>query len=171
MKEINEQYRKLLKELTDTCFTQERLLKDIALVEKVTKEPLAREARAVKARKEGAGGFGFGAPGGVFGNSMPPRKFIDERIESVAAQLSGKSKGFVPAAGFGFGPPQGGPPPRPGEVMPRPLQDQLKLTDAQKKKFAELQKETDRKVEELLTEEQKALLKKLRGNPPGGGRP
>jgi spore coat protein H len=186
MKEVNAKYRKLLADLTDTCFTKGRLLKDIEAIEKVTKEPLARETAAVKKRKEAQGGFGFGPPGGVFGASMPPRKFIAQRTESVAAQLAGKSKGYVPPAGFGFGPPGGfggppggfggppggfggppggfgGPQPRPGDVMPAPLQNQLRLTDEQKKKFAELQKEVDRKVEELLTDEQKAMLKRLRG--------
>jgi spore coat protein CotH len=185
MKDVNAKYRTLLKELTTTCFTKERLLKDLSAIEKVTKEPLAREARAVRARKEAPGGFGFGPPGGVFGQSLPPRRFIEKRTESVAAQLAGKSKGYVPPAGFGFGPPGGfggppggfgfGPPPQPGEVMPRPLQDRLKLTAEQRKKFAELQQEVDRKVREILTDEQKAELQKLRrarpAGPPGGGRP
>jgi spore coat protein CotH len=164
MKEVNEKYRKLVKELAETSFRKERLLKDLTVVEKVTKEPLARETRAARARKEAVGGFG--PFGGAFGQSMPPRKFFEKRTESVAAQLAGKSKGFVPPAGFGFGPPPA--PPRPGEVMPRQWQDQLKLSPEQRKKFAELQKETDRKVEQLLTDEQKALLRKLRDNRPGG---
>jgi spore coat protein CotH len=185
MKEVNAKYRKLLEELTKTCFNRERLLKDLDAIETVTKEPLAREVKVVRARKEGAGGFGFGAPGGVFGRSLPPRRFIERRTELVAAQLAGKNKGYVPPAGFGFGPPGGfggppggfggppggfgfGPQPQPGEVMPRPLQDRLKLTAEQRKKFAELQKEIDRKVLDLLTDEQKAELKKLRGARPGG---
>ncbi len=180
MKEVNEKYRKLLGELTAGCFTKERLLADLAAIEKVTKEPLEREAKAARARKEGAAAFGFGMPA-VFGASLPPKRFFEKRTESVAAQLAGKSKGFVPPAGFGFGLPGGfrgppggfGAPPRQGEVMPRQLQDQLKLTPEQRRKFAELQKEIDRKVEELLTDEQKALLKKLHSARPGGppGRP
>jgi spore coat protein CotH len=170
IKDVKEKYWKLLGELTATCFTRQRLLRDVAAIEKATKEPLAREARAVQARKEGPGGFGFGPPGGVFGGSMPPRTFVEKRTESVAAQLAGKRKGYVPPAGFGFGPPAGfgGPPPQPGQVMPRPLQDQLKLTAAQRKKFAELQKQVDRKVQEILTVEQRALLERLRNNRPGG---
>jgi len=41
--------------------------------------------------------------------------------------------------------------PRPGEILPPPLVDQLRLTDEQKKKFEQLQKETDEKLEKLLT--------------------
>src|SRR5262249_7647488 len=162
-------------------------LKDLDAIEKVIKEPLAREAAAVKARKEGAaGGFGFGGPpGGAFGGALPPRKVIEKRVESVAAQLAGQSKGYGPPAGVRLGAPGGGfggPPgggfggpawPQPGEIMPRALQEQLKLTPAQRKRLEELQKEVDRKVEAILTDEQKALLKKLRSRPggPGGGPP
>jgi hypothetical protein len=175
VKEINERYRKLVKELTDTCFTKERLLKDLDAIEKVVKEPLAKEAKAAKARKETAGGFG--PPGGEFGSSVPPRMFIVKRTESVAAQLAGKTNGYVPPTGFGFGPVAdfGGPPPQPGEIMPRPLQDALRLSPEQRKKFAELQKEIDRKVQEILTDEQKAQLERMRrirpGMPPVPGRP
>ena len=70
---------------------------------------MAREAKAVAARKEArGGGFGMGFGGGQFGQSMPPRKFIEKRTESVAAQLAGKSTGFEPKP-FGFGRPGGGP--------------------------------------------------------------
>lgn len=57
-------------------------------------------------RKEATGGFG--PPGG--GAPQPPdlRTFAQKRTASVAAQLAGTSKGYVPA-GFGFGrPPAGG---------------------------------------------------------------
>jgi spore coat protein CotH len=173
-KDVREKYLGVVKELTAGPFTRERLLKELEAVEKAVKDPLAREAKAVQARKEGAGGFGPGS--GVFGASLPPRRFIERRTESVAAQLAGKSKGYVPPAGFAFGPggPGGGfggppgPPPQQGAIMPRPLQDQLGLTEAQRKRFAELQKEVDRKVKEILTEEQRAMLKQLREGRPGG---
>jgi hypothetical protein len=173
MKEVNERYRKLLGEMAATCYSRERLLGDLDAVEKAIREPLAREARSARARKEGPGGFGFGPGGAVFGASLPPRRFVERRTASVAAQLAGKSKGYVPPADFGFGPPAGfaAPPARPGEVMPRQLQDQLGLSDEQRKKFAELQKEIDRKVQEILTEEQKARLEQLRRAGRGGGPP
>ena len=109
IKEVNEQYRKLLKELAGTCFARERLLKDIDAMEKATKEILAREKKAVEARKEGAGGFR--PPGGPGGSSPSLQVFVEKRTESVAAQLAGKSKGYIPPTGFG---PGGG---RPGKSL------------------------------------------------------
>ncbi|MBX3397652.1 MAG: CotH kinase family protein [Gemmataceae bacterium] len=69
--------------------------------------------------------------------------------------------------------------PRPGEVMPEPLQDMLRLTEKQKKELAAIQKETDEALEKLLTPEQRKQLKEMRdnvlrpgfGGPPGGGFP
>jgi spore coat protein H len=106
IREINEKYRKVLKELSTTCFSKERLLKDVEALEQAIKEPLARDKKAAEARKEG-GRVGFG-PG--FGRSLDTRTFVDKRTASVVAQLEGKSKGYVPSMGFGpFGP--GGPNP------------------------------------------------------------
>jgi spore coat protein CotH len=182
IKDVGDRYREVLRELTTTCFTRKRMGEDLDAIEKAVKEPQALEARAVRARREGGAGFGFGMPG-QFGQSVPPRMFIEKRPEAVAAQLAGKSKGFVPRSfGFGFGGPP--PVPPPGQVMPAPLQDALGLTADQKQKVAELQKEIDRKIEEILTDDQKARLKRLRearpggpgfgpfpGGPPGPGRP
>src|SRR5262249_7180055 len=42
VKEVNEQYRQLLGKLSTTCFTKERLLKDVEAVEQATKEVRAR---------------------------------------------------------------------------------------------------------------------------------
>lgn len=162
MAEVREQYRKILRDLAATSFTKERLLKDLDAVEQAIKGPLAREAETGEKRQETPGRFGFGPGGGVFGRSMPPRKFVELRTASVASQLAGKSEGYVPPAGFGFSPPQ------PGAIMPEPLQNQLKLTPEQRKRFAELQKEVDGKIQEILTDEQKAQLKRMRApRPPG----
>ncbi len=109
MKDVKEQYQKLLKELATTCFTKEKLLQDIEAIEKATKDILAREKKATDARKEGAGGFGPPG-GGMFGRSTDLRTFVAKRTESILAQLDGKSKGYVPTMGFGpggFGPPGG----------------------------------------------------------------
>jgi spore coat protein CotH len=92
----------------------------------------------------GFGGPGFGGPGG-FG---PP--------------------GFGPPGGFG---PFGMRPPTPGEVLPSPLQDMLQLTDEQKRKLAELQKEVEKQLDKLLSNEQRAQLKKLREGGSIGGFP
>jgi hypothetical protein len=59
-------------------------------------------------------------------------------------------------------------PPRPGEVLPDPLRTALRLTEDQRKKFDELQREIDGKVEQLLTEEQRAMLRRIREGQPGG---
>jgi spore coat protein H len=168
--EMSERYQKILKELADNAFAKDKVLAELTTLEKVVKDPLARETKAVAARKENTG-FGFGPPGGMPGRQLDLRTWIEKRSASVADQLAGKTKGFVPA-GFGFGPPPGGPGgprPRPGEVLPAPLRDALRLTNEQRRKFDELQKDVDRQVEQLLTEEQRTRLKRMReGGPPGG---
>src|SRR5262249_13178921 len=103
-KEVSAQYRKLLGDLAQTVFTKQRLLREIKAVERVTKEPLAREKKATQARREPPAGFG--PPGGA--GPQPPdlRTFTQKRAASVVAQLGGKGKGYVPRP-FGFGPPPG----------------------------------------------------------------
>jgi Spy/CpxP family protein refolding chaperone len=68
----------------------------------------------------------------------------------------------------------------PAEILPRFLQDQLKLTDEQKKKLAEMQKDVEVNLTKLLTPEQKKTLDAFRQGkgfpgpvffPPGGGGP
>ena len=169
IKEVKENYQKVLKEIAKPLH-ERTMLKDIEAMEGATKEIIARETKVMAARKEM--GFGFGPPGTA---GLPDlRSWVDKRSKAVESQLAGKSTGTIPA---GFGPPPGGPrqegvPPRPGDVMPQPLQDALRLNDDQKRKFAELQKEVDAKVEKLLTDNQKALFKRIReSGPPGGPGP
>lgn len=57
---------------------------------------------------------------------------------------------------------------QPGQIMPAFLQERLKLTDDQKKAVADLQKEVQTKLDKILTDEQRAELKKLREQGPGG---
>ncbi len=78
-------------------------------------------------------------------------------------------------AGPGAGPPGGvggapaGGPPRPGELLPRVLRQRLKLTEEQQKDLDDLQKEVDKKLDKILTDEQKKELKQMRsGFGPGG---
>jgi Spy/CpxP family protein refolding chaperone len=72
----------------------------------------------------------------------------------------GKKGGF--GGGFGgFG--------RPGQIMSTFIQDQLKLSDDQKKQVADLQKETEDKIDKILTEEQRKQYKEIRERGPGGG--
>jgi Spy/CpxP family protein refolding chaperone len=60
-----------------------------------------------------------------------------------------------------------GPPPI-GQVLPPFVQDQLKLTDAQKKELESIQKDVDAKLNKLLTDDQKQMLKQMRERGPGG---
>ncbi|HYV35431.1 MAG TPA: PVC-type heme-binding CxxCH protein, partial [Gemmataceae bacterium] len=107
-KDLSAKYKQIVKDLSATIFTKDRLLKDIEAIEKATKELIAKEAKAATARKEGKGGFG--GPGG-FGPKVPDlRTFIDKRTSSILAQLDGTSKGYVPQQQKGFGPPGGGQP-------------------------------------------------------------
>jgi len=105
IKDVREKYQKLVSELSEKSFTKEQLLKEIAEVEKVTKEPLAREKKAAEPRREAPPAFG--PPGAAAPQAPDLKTFAEKRSASVAAQLAGKSKGYVPA-GFGFGPPAGG---------------------------------------------------------------
>jgi poly(3-hydroxybutyrate) depolymerase len=65
----------------------------------------------------------------------------------------GRPGGF----GGGFGTP-------PGTVLSPRVQENLKLTDLQKKKIEELQKEVDANVQKILTQEQNKQLKDLKDN-------
>jgi len=48
---VNEKYRNVLKELSASCFTKEKLLADIDAIEAATKEHRAKEKKAAAARK------------------------------------------------------------------------------------------------------------------------
>ncbi|HEY1378731.1 MAG TPA: hypothetical protein VGF55_18170 [Gemmataceae bacterium] len=77
--------------------------------------------------------------------------------------------GFDGPGGFG-GPGGRGPggPPRPGQVLPEFLQEQVNLSDVQKKEIADLQKEVDARLDRILTADQKARLREMRDRGPGG---
>jgi hypothetical protein len=62
-----------------------------------------------------------------------------------------------------------GGPPRPGQVLPPFVQDELELTAEQKQQLAELQDEVDARLAKLLTDEQRRRLEDPRNfGPPGG---
>jgi spore coat protein CotH len=92
-----DRYRKIVRELGGTCFSKERLFADIDVLEKVTKEALAREKKAAEARKDTKDG----PFAGMFGKSLDLRTFVEKRTASVAAQLDGKRKGYIPTMNFG----------------------------------------------------------------------
>ena len=106
-------YQKLLKELAATCFEKQRLLQRLAAVESATKELVERDAKAAAARKDGGSGFG---PPGMFGKPPALKEFIEKRTASVAAQVAGTSKGYVPTGG-----PGGGGPPQVGAMLAGPM--------------------------------------------------
>lgn len=99
IKEYDTAYRQHLKQLMAGYFSVDRLGKDIETCEAVLKDIIADEAKAIAARKEPRG---FG-PGPMFGQSTSLKSFVAKRVESVSAQLAGKSQGQTPA-GIGFGP-------------------------------------------------------------------
>src|SRR5205823_1931691 len=93
----------------------------------------------------------------------------------------GDGKGGFGQGKGGFGQPGGkggfgggfGQRSQPGQIMSTFMQEQLKLTDDQKKQVADLQKDVDAKIEKMLTDEQKAQLKQIKEAGAGGfgGRP
>ena len=105
-----------------------------------------------------AGGCGGKGPGA---NSPP-----DERLTSAETSSVQPERG--PRGRFG-GPPQ------PGQILPPFLQERLNLTDEQKRKVEELQKEADGKLETILSQDQKKQLREMRGGfglgGPGGPPP
>jgi hypothetical protein len=116
------------------------------------------------------------------------------KMAAEDAASGGQRGGFGPPGGpGGFGPPGGpggrgpggfGPPPAAVGILPPFLQNMLKLTAEQKKQVETLQEEVDRKLDKILTQEQRTQLKEMResfgrrgpggpgGRGPGGaGRP
>src|SRR5262249_3072681 len=120
IKEVNEKHRDLLRELSEKAFSKQQLLKQGETIEKATKAALTKERKAVESRRETQGGFG--PPGG--GAPQPPnlKTFAEKRSASIASQLAGKSKGYVPR-GFGFGPPGGGFGPPGGGAVNQPMDE------------------------------------------------
>jgi Arylsulfotransferase (ASST) len=91
--------------------------------------------------------------------------------KEVVWKFVNPQKGGFGGGMFGFGPPS-----RPGEVLSKFMQDSLKLTPDQEKEIATLQKEVDDRLAKIMTEDQRAQLKKLReggfgGKGPGKGPP
>ncbi|HET6327527.1 MAG TPA: EF-hand domain-containing protein [Planctomycetaceae bacterium] len=98
-----------------------------------------------------------------------------EELSAFATKLAAEeSAGGGRGRGFGPGGPGGpgsfGGPPRPGQILPPFLQQELKLTADQKQQITSLQKEVDEKLDKVLTDEQKKQLKDMRRGPGGGRR-
>lgn len=133
MPEVKQAFHKELLRLNDTVFTDAALADDIAAIEKLTKDPLAKEKKAAEGRREG-GGFGFGM--GFGGPPMDVRTFVHKRHAAVTAQLDGKSPGKMPAPAMGPGGPGGFGGGNPGAMFVRPL-----LTAGDKNRDGKLSKE------------------------------
>lgn len=93
----------------------------------------------------------------------------------AAREPAGGRGGFGgPGGPGGFGPPGGGPggfmggPPRPGQILPPMLRNRLELTDEQSKQVDALQKEVDARLDKILNEDQRQMLKEMRERGPGG---
>ena len=121
-----------------------------------------------------------------FGTAQPPEGPKGGKNDKVKGEKGDKGdkgdKGAKNDKGDKGGPNKGpgafGPPPL-GQILPVFVQDQLKLTDAQKKELAAMQKDVDAKLEKLLTDDQKKAFKEMKergprpgpGGFPGGGPP
>lgn len=106
IKENEEAYRAILRKLTTTVFSPQKLHPEIEAMEKRIRDSVEQEARA--ARAAGPAFPGGGAPGGgMFGQLPSLQTFVTKRSASVLAQLDGKSEGQV-LRGMGFGGRPGG---------------------------------------------------------------
>ncbi|MGF1582679.1 MAG: EF-hand domain-containing protein [Gemmataceae bacterium] len=114
-------------------------------------------------------------------------ELVDRRLHGLFDRANTKKKKYITTselkalfrreslAGGGAGQPPRGPrsgperfgPPRPGQVLPRFLQDQLKLSSKQKQQLLKLQKEVDAKLEKILTKQQRDQLQALGRRRPG----
>src|SRR6185369_12254464 len=89
----------------------------------------------------------------------------------VVAPMGYNSSGWYGAQGPGRGMsrPGSGVTTPPGSILPPRLREGLNLTDEQKKKLEELQKEVDASLQKVLTEAQQKKLKESPGRGFGGG--
>jgi EF hand len=81
---------------------------------------------------------------------------------------TGKGGFDGPGGPGGKGPKGKGPPPRPGQILPNFIQDQLNLTSKQRTQLDDLQKDVDTKLGKILTEEQRDHLREMQQRGPGG---
>ena len=95
--------------------------------------------------------------------------FFTKEVAALDAQGGGPGRGGPGGGpggpGGGFGP---GGPPKPGQILPPFVQENLKLTDEQKKQLEDLQKDVDAKLAKILTDDQKKQLQEMRPMGPGG---
>lgn len=90
-----------LRQLIETVFNNESFGRRAAELELALDSHIRRDQEGAQRRNETGAGFGFGFGGGIPQTS--PAVFVAERHRSVEAQLAGRQKGYVPAAGWGRG--------------------------------------------------------------------
>lgn len=101
------------------------------------------------------------------------QKLLTDEQKTVAKELTGEpfelrlTFGAGPGGRGGFGGGFGGFG-TPGQIFSSAIQQQLRLSDEQKKELEVLQKEVDEKIGKMLTEDQKKQLKELQERRPGG---
>ncbi|HEV3339406.1 MAG TPA: aryl-sulfate sulfotransferase [Pirellulales bacterium] len=105
------------------------------------------------------------------------QKEVDDKLDTILSEAQRKqSKGGFAFGGGpppGAGGPGGGPagPPKPGQLLPPPVRDPLKLTEEQKKQLDAFQAEADERLAKLLSDEQRKQWQEARGvsslPPPG----
>ena len=137
------------------------------------------------------GGFGGGRGGGPpFGPPQPGQilpPFLQDRLSltddqkkqvqdlqkdvdgGLAKLLTDEQKKTLKEPPDEEGPPRGFRRPQPGQILPAPEVERLKLSDAQKKQLDDLQKTTRTKLEKIFNDEQKGQLQAMREGGPGGG--
>ena len=115
--------------------------------------------------------------------ALTPAEVTDVRLQQMLKQADADNNGAVTReeliaamsnqGGGGGGPKGGGPgagghggPPRPGEIMPGFMQDQLQLTENQRQQLATLQAQVDAQLAQILTAQQ---VQQLNAGPPMGG--
>lgn len=91
IKEYDKLYREHLRKLTETAFSKQRMGEEIEALNKVVAKPLEKEPKPAP--------NGFPAMGPPSSRDLKP--FVEKRLESVVAQLNGKSDGVKPSFGFG----------------------------------------------------------------------
>jgi outer membrane protein assembly factor BamB/Spy/CpxP family protein refolding chaperone len=91
----------------------------------------------------------------------------DQKKQLKEPPTGGARGGFGRGGPGGRGPGGFGGPPQPGQLLPGPIQERLKLTADQKKQLDDLQKDVDGKLAKVITEEQQKQLKDMQA---GGGR-
>ena len=107
--------------------------------------------------------------------------------KEAASSRGGAGGGPGGLGGRGPGGPEGGPGgpppddrgpggrgpggPQPGQILPQFMQDELSLTEAQRRDLQELQKDVDTRLGKILSADQQQQLRQMRNRGPGGGGP